>query len=189
MRFIWIRISLLTVLLFMAGSSDCLADAVASGAPSGGTSQGGRLVDSGDVGSEKLLGGKWMEIARTDVPSERGCSRVTMEFVKGLSGGVALFVQGWDNDAGVWRRIDEGAEKTVRPPWWLFWERPVRVQAEALRCLKGSDADGWIAIVGSDGVRVLSRDGGMPWNAWNRCYEALQSAGQPVGGLIYFLTQ
>jgi lipocalin len=189
MRFIWKTFSLMTVVLLMVGSSVCSANSVESGVTAWSGFPGGTSVESGDAGNEKLLGGKWMELARTDVLSERGCSRVTMEFVAGLEGGLTLFAQGWDNDAGVWRRLDLGVKKTVGRPWWRFWERPVRVQAEALRCLRGNDADGWVAIVGSDGVRVLSRDGGMPWSAWNRCYAALQRAGHPVGGLIYFLTQ
>jgi lipocalin len=189
MRFIQKTFLLITGTLLVAGSWVRASDASSGRTAPGAPFQGGHLVDKGDVGIDQLIGGRWMEVARTDVPSERGCSRVTMEFTADATGVVSVFVWGWDNDAGVWRSINVGAGEVVRLPWWLFWERPVQAQVRALRCLKGTNADGWIAIVGPDGVRVLSRSGGMELSAWQRCNAALRNAGQPVEGLIYFLTR
>jgi lipocalin len=189
MRFILKTFFLITVVIFVLGSSASAADSSGSRNSQGTGSRGGQFVSAEGVGVDQLMGGRWMEIARTDVPSERGCSRVTMEFMADATGGVVVFVQGWDNDAGVWRSINVGAGKVVRYPRWRSLERSTQVEGESLRCLKGTDADGWIAIVGSDGVRVLSRSGVMEWSAWERCNAALRNAGLPVAGLIYFLTR
>jgi hypothetical protein len=156
------------------------------GAGSVVNSEGARLVSGEGLGMDKLLGTKWIELARTDVPSERGFSNVTMEFVAVPEGGTVMFAQGWDNGAGVWRRIGAVSEKSAQHPWWRFLGKPSKVPVEPLRCFRGADADGWIAILGDDGVRVLSKSRGMSFGAWERCCAALRAAGQSVGGLIYF---
>lgn len=189
MRCVQRTFSVMMVLILTMSGSVCIAEGVGGGTPLGSGALGGRLVNTGDVGKDNLLGGKWMEIARTDVPSERGCSRVTVEFAAGVEGRVEMFAQGWDNGAGVWRSIGLGGAKHARTSRWWFLNRSVPVREEVLHCFKGDDADGWIAMVGSDGVRVLSRSGGMSQNGWERCCAALRNAGQPVGGLIYFLSR
>ena len=138
-----------------------------------------------------ILRGSWQEVARQDVVAERGCSRVVVEFFSGGMGTMRCRFKGWDNGAGVWREVKAPGffEKASKWDWLRRRGNNATEEAESVECLIGDKGDGWMGMIDSGGLRVLSRTGGLSARAWARCHAALRAAGYSVEGLVYFLNR